>query len=65
MSQKAELLKLLQRGRTITPVEALEQVGSFRLSERIAELEREGATIQRGWVADHGGARVRSYRLAR
>ena len=65
MSQKAAILKHLQRGRILTPVEALELFGTFRLSERCRELEREGATIQRGWVLTQGGARVRSYRLTR
>lgn len=47
----------------ITPVEALRACKSFRLSERIRELEALGWQIERGWFKTAGGARVRTYRL--
>jgi hypothetical protein len=61
-TQNLKIAAHLMRGRTITPVEALEIAGCFRLSERIRELERLGWNIKRGWVKTHGGARVRSYK---
>lgn len=64
MTQKQIILDQLMKGRTVTPLEALELAGSFRLSERIRELEREGYAIEKGWVKTHSGARVRTYRLA-
>ena len=63
MSQKAAILKHLQRGRALTPVEALEMFGSFRLSERIREIEKLGVPVQRTWVQTYNGARVRCYRM--
>lgn len=47
----------------ITPLEALEHCGCFRLSERIRELEALGWLIDRKPVKQ-GGKRFMSYELA-
>lgn len=44
-SQARAILKHLQSGKPITPIDALEQFGCFRLSARIYDLREEGHTI--------------------
>ena len=44
-SQKENILEYLQIGNKITPLEALYQFGSFRLSAIIFELRQEGSNI--------------------
>lgn len=39
---KAEVLKYLKKGRTLTVLQAFERWGSFKLSSRISDLKREG-----------------------
>ncbi len=45
-TQKEAILRHLQSGRAITPLEALELYGCFRLGARIWELRDEGYKIQ-------------------
>jgi len=45
MTQKAHILKRLQRGRTVSPLQALNEYGCFRLAARIHELRSEGYKI--------------------
>jgi len=45
-TQKEAILRHLQSGGTITPLEALELYGCYRLGARIWELRDEGYTIQ-------------------
>ena len=44
-SQKQNILEYLEIGNKITPLEALYQFGSFRLSAVIFELRQEGYNI--------------------
>ena len=44
-SQKGNILEYLEIGNKITPLEALYQFGSFRLSAIIFELRQEGYNI--------------------
>ena len=44
-SQKENILEYLELGNKITPLEALYQFGSFRLSAIIFELRQEGFNI--------------------
>lgn len=44
-SQNKQVLAMLQRGRKITPLEALEKFGCFRLSARIGQLRDMGYHI--------------------
>lgn len=64
MSQEAQILKILQSGRAITPMDALHEVGSFRLGARVKSLRNKGHKITTTMV-DVGSARVAQYRLAR
>mgnify|MGYP000044174794 CR=1 FL=1 len=44
-SQAADILKHLQSGKSITPIDALAKFGCFRLSARIYDLRADGHTI--------------------
>ena len=45
-SQKEQILDYLHEHGSITPMEALSEIGCFRLSGRIFELKAEGHDIQ-------------------
>lgn len=45
MSDKAKILKHLQEKGSITPMEALEQYGCYRLGARVWDLRRDGHDI--------------------
>lgn len=62
----AAVLRVLEdRGeRGITPLEALEVIGTFRLGARIWELKRDGWPIETDMVKTPSGKRIARYRLA-
>jgi hypothetical protein len=60
-SQCEIILDHLYAGEKITPVDALNFGGGFRLSERIRELQKRGHIITKGWFVTENGARVRQY----
>jgi len=45
MTQAEAILAHLKAGNTITPIEALDKFGCFRLAARIIELRRDGYNI--------------------
>jgi hypothetical protein len=45
MSDKDKLLEWFRSGRTITPVEAMNELGCYRLGARIFDLRKDGHTI--------------------
>lgn len=45
-SQKSLIKKWLQSGRSLTPIQALELFGCFRLSARIGNLKDEGIDVK-------------------
>ena len=45
MTQKAQILDHLKQGKTITPMEALQEYGCFRLAAAIYDLRGEGYKI--------------------
>ena len=62
-STHAVFLLLAERGPAgVTPLEALAEVGTFRLAARIAELRRAGANIE-SRTETSGGKRYARYRL--
>lgn len=61
-SQCDEILKHLQSGRAISPLEALEKYGCFRLGARIYDLKRQGSKIVTQMVTNNG-KRYAEYRL--
>ena len=62
MSQKDENWIHLKRGHSITPLEALDMFGCFRLGARIADLRSEGNDIITETIKK-GGKRYASYSL--
>lgn len=62
-SQTQQILAHLKAGRPITPIEALDEYGCFRLSGRIYDLRQEGHTITRDMVETPTGKRVAQYRM--
>lgn len=61
-SQNEEILAWLQMGKTISPLEALERFGCFRLGGRIFELKAAGHKIVTDMVTKNG-KRFAEYRL--
>jgi hypothetical protein len=62
MTQTQMVLDALRRG-PLTPLEALERFGCFRLAARVLELREQGHAI---WVERHtlpNGKRVARYRM--
>jgi hypothetical protein len=63
-SQNEEILKWLQSGKSLTPLEALEKFGSFRLGARVYELKKEGHNIRTD-IVESKGKRFASYVLVK
>ena len=60
MSQNAQILADLKRGRVITPLQALNSYGCFRLAARIKELRDQGHNIKTT-IREIKGKRVGAY----
>lgn len=63
-SQADAILAHLQEGKGITPMDALNLCGCFRLSARIADLKKRGYDIVTEKVKVDGGKYVACYHLA-
>jgi len=63
MTQKDMILNWLQKGKTITPMEALEKFGCFRLAARIHNLRESGHNIVATDYETPSGKRVARYSL--
>jgi hypothetical protein len=63
-TQANAILKHMQDGNGITPMDALELCGCFRLSARIADLKKRGYEIITEKVKIAGGKYVARYHLA-
>lgn len=63
LSQKARILKDLQKGYAITPIDALNNYGTMRLGARIADLKKENWPIESKFVTTNSGKRVKAYYL--
>lgn len=46
MNQTTQIANYLQKGKTLTPIEALNKFGCFRLAARIADLRNDGMLIK-------------------
>jgi hypothetical protein len=53
-TQNEEILKHLQSGKVISPIEALEKFGCMRLGGRIFELKQQGHKIVTDMVTKNG-----------
>lgn len=64
MTQAVAIRRALEAGRELTPLDALQEFGCFRLAARVDELRRAGLPVET--VIDRSGAkRFARYRLAR
>ena len=63
-SQAKRILEYLKAGNGITPMDALDLFGCFRLGARIADLKRMGYDIVTERVKVEGGKYVARYYLA-
>ena len=64
ISQSEQILKHLKDGGQITPIEALEHFGCFRLAARISDLRKQGHNIIATPVTQDGKTFCR-YHLAK
>ena len=64
MTQTDQILTALKAGKRLTPVDALNDFGCFRLGARIYDLRREGHAIERTMIETPNGSRVAEYRMA-
>jgi hypothetical protein len=64
-TQTDRILAILERGRGITPIQALNNLGCFRLSARIMELKKRGHAIRMELKEQPNGKRVARYSMER
>jgi hypothetical protein len=62
MTQTDSILDYLKTGKSITPLEALDRFGCFRLGARIHDLKRMGVDIHTEMV-EQNGKRFASYSI--
>ena len=62
MNQNTAILKHMRR-KSITPIEALELYGCFRLAARIADLREQGHSIVTSVIHNGNGKRFARYSL--
>lgn len=60
-SQAKKILAYMKAGNRITPIDALNLFGSFRLGARIADLRADGHDIKSEFVTTATGKRVKAY----
>lgn len=63
-SQTSKVLAWLKSGKSITPLEALNEFNCMRLQARIYDIEQLGHKIKREWFTTPSGKQVRKYSLA-
>ena len=54
MTQNQQIKGYLEKGKSITPIEALNKFGCFRLAARISDLRNEGLNIATKIVTKDG-----------
>jgi hypothetical protein len=62
-TQATRILLYLKAGHRLTPLDALELFGCFRLAARVHELRREGWNITERTVETASGKRIAEYSL--
>lgn len=66
MTQNESIRKYLEEGHRITPLEALEKFGCFRLGARVSDLKKQGLDIRTDIIHDkETGKHYASYRLVK
>lgn len=54
ISQKQQILDYMSEGHPITPLEALNMFGCFRLSARVEEMRKDGIEVKTEYEHKHG-----------
>jgi hypothetical protein len=62
-TQADRIAALLEKGKSITPLQALNQFGCFRLGARINDLRNAGYRIKTDKVKTNTGATIAKYKL--
>lgn len=62
-SQTDRILQWMLEGNAITPLDALERFGSFRLGARIAEIKAKGYLVYSEFVTGENGKKFKKYYL--
>lgn len=62
-SQTDRILEYMLQGHAITPIDALDRFGSFRLGARIAEIRKKGYLVYSEFITTPSGKRVKQYHL--
>lgn len=65
LSQTDQIPRDLKKGRRLTPIDALDLYGCFRLGARIWDLKRRGFSIHSERVEVSPGKHVARYRMLR
>ena len=63
MTQEQQILQHLMKGKSITPLTALQEYNCFRLSSRIFSLKQQGHPIETEIVTTSTGKRIARYTL--
>ena len=62
-SQTDRILDWMLEGNAITPIDALNRFGSFRLGARIAEIKARGYLVYSEFVTGDNGKKFKKYYL--
>ena len=62
-TQKEQIIKHLEKGKSLTPLKALDKFDCFRLSGRIYELREDGWEINTEMINLKSGKRIARYSL--
>jgi hypothetical protein len=66
-TQVAQLIAIMETGRWITPLEAMDEIGCMRLPARIKDIKKLGYVIEDDWVtytnAQGKTKRFKKYRI--
>lgn len=63
MTQNQKIANYLNKGKSLTPIEALNKFNCFRLAARISDLKNDGMLIKTKIITVKKGVNVASYSL--
>jgi hypothetical protein len=61
MSQNKQIADYLNKGKKLTPIDALNKFGCFRLAARIADLRNEGMNIVTNTIKLENNKQIAQY----
>jgi len=63
MSQNKQIADYLNKGKKLTPIDALNKFGCFRLAARIADLRNEGMNIVTNTIKLENNNQIAQYSI--